>query len=195
MKVSAVVSAFTLALGLAMQPASADSGLKTLKIDPGHTYPSFEVDHGGGLSILRGKFNSTSGTIMLDREGKTGTIDITIDATSLDFGHDKFNEHVKSPDMLDVAKHPTASYKGKLADFQNGAPTKAKGELTLRGVTKPVELTIDRFLCRAQPSGKEICGANATGKFDRADFGIDYGKNRGFFMDVTLAIGVEAKEE
>lgn len=194
MKASVIVGAFACALGLAAQ-ASADSEAKVLKIDPGHTYPSFEVDHAGGLSILRGKFNSTSGTVTLDRAAKSGTVDITIDTTSLDFGHDKFNEHVKSPDMLDVAKYPTATYQGKLADFKDGAPTKVKGELTLRGVTKPVELSIDRFLCRAQPSGKEICGANAVGKFSREDFGIDYGKSRGFFMDVTLAIGIEAKEE
>lgn len=196
MKASVMISVLATSLGLAMQPAgAADSAAKTLKIDPGHTYPSIEVDHAGGLSILRGKFNQTSGTVTLDRAGNTGAVDITIDAASIDFGHDKFNAHVKSADMLNVEKYPTATYKGKLDAFTKGAPTKVIGELTLHGVTRPVELTIDRFLCRAQPSGKEVCGANAVGKFSRDDFGVSYGKDRGFFMDVTLAIEVEAKEE
>ena len=202
MRMNAALNVIAVSLGLvalganaAPSASKAPAGAKTFQIDSGHTYPSFEVDHAGGLSLWRGKFNSTSGTITLDRARESGKLDITIDAASIDFGHDKMNEHVKSPDMLDVAKYPTATYTGTLEDFKNGAPTKVDGQLTLHGVTKPVELTIDRFLCRAQPSGKEVCGANAVGKFNREDFGVSYGNNRGFFMDVTLAIQVEAKEE
>lgn len=162
-------------------------------IDPGHTYPSFEADHMGGLSILRGKFNSSSGTVTLDKEAKTGTVEITVDMSSIDFGHDKLNEHAKNPDMFDVAKYPTATYKGKLTKFNGDAPTEVEGELTMHGVTKPVTLKINQFLCKKHPMiGKEVCGADAEATINRADFGVDYGKQFGFKMDTKLRIEVEA---
>lgn len=181
------------AISSAVLGASAIAAPVTYKIDSAHTYPSFEADHAGGLSIWRGKFNSTSGTIVLDRETKTGSLDITIDAASIDFGHDKMNDHAKSPDMFDVAKYPTVKYTGKLTNFKDDVPTTVEGSLTLHGVTKPVTLTIDRFKCTInQRTGKEVCGANAVGKLNREDFGVSYGKDRGFFMDVALEIQVEA---
>jgi polyisoprenoid-binding protein YceI len=165
----------------------------TYQIDPTHTYPSFEADHMGGLSIWRGKFNSTSGTIVLDREAKTGTIDVTIDAASIDFGLDDMNKHAMSPDMFDVEKYPTIKFQGKLARFEGDKPTAVEGTLTIRDVSKPVTLTIDRFKCMKHPMhGKEVCGANALASFNREDFGIDYGKSFGFDMNVDLRIQVEA---
>ncbi|HEX7115883.1 MAG TPA: YceI family protein [Steroidobacter sp.] len=162
-------------------------------IDPNHTYPSFEADHFGGLSTWRGKFNSTSGTIVLDREAATGSLDVKIDTASIDFGHEKLNEHAKSADMFDVEKYPEATYTGKLTKFVNGAPTEVEGSLTLKGVSKPVKLTIDRFLCKPNPMNKkEVCGANATARINREDFGIDYGKPYGFDMTTVLHIQVEA---
>jgi polyisoprenoid-binding protein YceI len=162
-------------------------------IDSSHTYPSFEADHMGGLSILRGKFNSSSGKITLDKEAQTGTVEIKIDTASIDFGHDKLNEHAKGPDMFDVEKYPIATYTGKLVNFKNGAPTEVDGTLELHGVKKPVKLTINKFLCKPHPMRKtEVCGADASGTLNREDFGIAYGKNMGFFMDVKLAIEVEA---
>ncbi|MGH8189069.1 MAG: YceI family protein [Steroidobacteraceae bacterium] len=162
-------------------------------IDPNHTYPSFEADHMGGLSTLRGKFNASSGTIVLDREAHSGSIEVNVDTASIDFGHDKLNAHAKSADMFDVAKYPTATYVGKLTKFANGAPTEAEGTLTLHGVAKPVTLKIDRFLCKPHPmTKKEVCGANAVATLNRDDFGISYGKQYGFDMGVKLAIEVEA---
>ena len=167
----------------------------TYTVDAEHTYPSFEVDHFGGMSVWRGKFNENSGTVVLDREAQAGTVDITIKTSSIDLGLEKLHTHVKGtdPGMLDVAKYPTATYKGKLAKFKNGAPTEVQGELTLHGVTKPVTLTIRSFKCMAHPmKKKEFCGADAVGSFSREDFGINWGKAFGFGMDVKLAIQVEA---
>lgn len=183
----ALATAASLAAGAALAAPA------TYNIDPGHTYPSFEADHMGGLSKLRGKFNSSSGKIVLDKEGKTGTVEINVDTSSLDFGHDKLNDHAKGADMFDVAKFPTATYKGKITKFDGAAPKEVQGELTLKGVTKPVTLTVGSFLCKMHPmQKKEVCGADASGSFNRADFGIDYGKNFGFDMNVKLAIEVEA---
>jgi len=165
----------------------------TYTVDTDHTRPSFEADHFGGMSVWRGMFDKVTGTIVLDREAKSGTVDVTIDTASIDLGHAKLEEHLKSPDFFDVAKFPTATYKGKLANFKDGAPTEVQGELTLHGVTKPVTLKLNSFKCMAHPmKKKEFCGADASGTINREDFGIGWGKNFGFKMDTKLAIQIEA---
>ena len=162
-------------------------------IDPNHTYPSFEADHMGGLSVWRGKFKQSSGTITLDIVAHSGGVNVRIDTNSLDFGHDKLNEHVKSDEMFDVEKYPTATYIGKFSKFNGERPTEVKGELTLHGVSKPVTLIINSFLCKPNPmTKKEVCGADASANINRADFGISYGQQMGFKQDVKLAIQVEA---
>lgn len=165
----------------------------TYNIDPDHTHPSFEADHMGGLSTWRGKLNSTTGTVTYDKAASSGTVNVTIDMASIDFGNDKLNEHAKGADMFNVEKFPTATYTGKLAGFKNGAPTEVDGTLQLHGVTKPVKLKINHFLCKPNPmSKKEVCGADASAQINRDDFGVDYGKAYGFKMDVKLQIQVEA---
>lgn len=177
-------------LFLAVSTASAAS--TTYTVDPDHTHPSFEVDHFGGLSTWRGTFKKTSGTVILDTEAKTGTVNVVIDTATIDFAHDKLNEHVSGPEMLDVAKYPSAEYKGKFVEFANGAPRTISGELTLHGVTKPVSLTINSFKCFEHPMlKKQVCGADASGRFNRADFGVNYGQQYGFKQDVLLRIQVE----
>jgi polyisoprenoid-binding protein YceI len=181
------------ALSLAIVAGAALATPAIYKIDPNHTYPSFEADHMGGLSVWRGRFRSTSGTVTLDTEGQTGDVDVTVDTSSIDFGMVKLDEHAKTADMFDVAKYPTATYKGKLAKFKNGAPTEVDGEFTLHGVTKPLNLEIRSFKCQPNPMTKKLtCGADAAATFDRADYGIDFGKAYGFNMTVKLAIQVEA---
>ena len=187
MKIALSVTVLTLAAGVAAaEPV-------TYQIDPNHTYPSFAADHFGGLSTWRGKFNHTTGSIVLDRAKSTGTVDVTVDTTSINFGMPKLDEHAKSGEMFDVEKFPTATYKGTLADFKNGAPTQINGQFTLHGVTRPLTLTVDTFKCVTNPMDKkEHCGANASSTFNRADFGINYGDKYGFNMDVKLDIQVEA---
>ena len=188
------MKAILLAGALSLTAISALAAPVTYNVDPGHTYPSFEADHMGGLSVWRGKFNSSSGKIVLDKEAKTGTVEITIDTTSLDFGNDKLNEHAKKEaKMFDVANFPTATYKGKISKWGAKGPEEVSGDLTLHGVTKPVTLKINQFLCKDSPmTKKEVCGADATATFNRFDFGITYGDNFGFKPEVTLRIEVEA---
>jgi polyisoprenoid-binding protein YceI len=188
------MKAILLAGAMSLTAVSALAAPVTYTIDSDHTYPSFEADHMGGLSNWRGKFNSTTGTIVLDKEAKTGTVDITIDTNSLDFGHDKMTDHAKKdPKMFDVAKYPTASYKGKVSKWGAKGPEEVTGDLTLHGVTKPVTLKINQFLCKDHPmKKKEVCGADASGTFNRFDFGITYGDSFGFKPDAKLLIQVEA---
>jgi polyisoprenoid-binding protein YceI len=172
--------------------SSASAASTTYSVDPDHTHPSFEVDHFGGLSTWRGTFKKTSGTIELDTAAGTGTVDVLIDTATVDFAHDKLNAHVSSPEILDVSKYPTAEYKGKFVEFANGVPKTVSGNLTLHGVTKPVTLNINTFKCIEHPMlKKQVCGADASGTFNRADFGVNYGQQYGFKQDVLLRIQVE----
>jgi polyisoprenoid-binding protein YceI len=165
----------------------------TYNIDPAHTFPAFEADHFGGLSVWRGKVNSTSGKVVYDSAAKAGTVDVTMEMKSIDFGHDGLNKHATSAEMLDVEKFPTATFKGKMTKFSGEAPTEIAGDLTLHGVTKPVTLKVVKFKCITNPmTRKDVCGADAAGEFNREDFGVGYGKNFGFDMSIKLLISVEA---
>jgi polyisoprenoid-binding protein YceI len=164
----------------------------TYTVDPEHTYPSFEASH-MGISVWRGKFDKTKGTVTLDAASARGAVDILADLSSVDFGHTKLNEFMVGSQFFDAAKFPEAHYRGTLAGFAKGAPTRVDGELTLHGVTKPLTLTVNSFKCIPHPILKrEICGADALATFQRDEFGLDAGKSYGFSMEVTLRIQVEA---
>jgi polyisoprenoid-binding protein YceI len=173
--------------GLAGSAFAAD----TYNLDPSHSYPSFEADH-MGMSVWRGKFDKTSGTVTLDRAAKTGTLDITIDPASIDFGNPALNKHAQSADMFNVEKFPTIGYKGTAMTFDGDRPVSVDGELTMLGVTKPVRLTINKFKCMMNERLKrEVCGADASAEFKRTDFGLNFGVPK-FAPEVKLAIQVEA---
>jgi polyisoprenoid-binding protein YceI len=183
-----------LAFITALSSASAWAVPVTYVLDPQHTYPSFAADHMGGLSVWRGKFTETSGQVIYDKEAKSGSIEVTVNVNSIDFGMPKMDEHAKSADLFDAAKYPTASYSGKFTKFNGAAPTEAQGTLTLHGVTKPMTLVINSFMCKLTPvTKKEVCGADASASFDRSDFGMSYGEQYGFRMGVKLEIQVEGR--
>jgi polyisoprenoid-binding protein YceI len=176
----------------ALLGASAFAAPVTYTLDPNHTYPSFAADHFGGLSVWRGKFDATSGKVVYDKDAKAGSIEVTVDMSSIDFGMPKLNEHAKSAEMFDAAKYPTATYSGKFTKFTGASPTEAEGTLTMHGITKPVTLKIDSFKCMQNPmSKKEVCGADASAVLNRADFGVNFGDKFGFKQEVKLQIQVE----
>src|SRR6201991_3504744 len=108
MKKQILIAAGALAAALSFNAMAAD----TYQLDPTHTYPSFETDHFGGISVWRGKFKKSSGTVVLDRAAKTGTVDVTIDMNSVDIGNDKLDAELVSDKFFDTARYPTATYKG-----------------------------------------------------------------------------------
>lgn len=186
-------TSLAVATALTLVALNASAAPVKYNVDSGHTFPSFTADHMGGLSNWRGKINSTSGTVTLDTAAQTGTVDVKMDMKSIDFGHEKLNEHAKGNEIFDTDKFPTATYTGKLVNFKNGAPTEVDGSLTLHGVTKPVKLKINQFLCKPHPMlKKEACGADASAKINREEFGVSYGKAYGFKQDVELQIQIEA---
>lgn len=180
------------ALAVLAVAAAAQAAPVTYKIDSHHTFPSFEADH-MGISVWRGKLNKSSGTVRFDKASGSGDVDIAVDLSSIDFGHDQLNAWARGAQFFDVKKHPKAVYKGRFDGAVNGQPAQVLGELTLHGVTRPMVLKINALKCVPHPLHKrELCGADAVGSFNRDEFGLDAGKDYGFKMDVTLRIQVEA---
>lgn len=167
---------------------------ETFVIDASHTYPRFSYNH-LGFSTQLSKFNQTSGTIVIDKEARTAQVDVTIDMKSVDTGFADFNDHIQKPDFLDTAKFPTATFKSTKVEFKGDAPSALHGDLTIKGVTKPVVLTIHKFVAQAHPMKKvDAIGADASVVVKRSDFGA------GMYApavsdEVTISIAMEAVKQ
>jgi polyisoprenoid-binding protein YceI len=174
--------------------SAAFAASETYIIEGSHTMPRFEYSH-FGYSTQVSRFDKTSGTITLDRAAKTGSVDVVIDAKSVNTGYPLFNEHIQGEDFFDTAKYPTITFKSKALKFDGDKLASVDGDLTIKGVTKPVTLTVTSFHCMPHPMRKkDACGANATTKIKRSEFNA--GKHAPYVSDeVTLTIPVEAVKE
>lgn len=164
---------------------------QTYVFEPTHTYPRFSYDHMGmSKQILR--FNKTTGEITLDKEAKQASVDVTIDMTSIDTGFTMFDGHIQGEEFFDTANYPTATFKSNEVIFENDVPVSIVGEVTIKGITKPLTLTISSFFNGPHPMlEKEAIGANATGVIKRSDFKADkYVPVIG--DEITLDIALEA---
>ena len=180
------------ATALLLATASASAAPTAYAIDPSHTYPSFEADH-MGLSVWRGKLNKSSGQVLYDKTAGTGSVEIVTELSSIDFGLDALATWARSKHFFDVKKYPRAVFKGSLQSPVHGVPTQLVGELTMHGVTRPLTLAVHSLKCTVHPMLKrDYCGADASGSFNRDDFGLGMGKEYGFKMNVDLRIQVEA---
>lgn len=161
------------ALAFALAATSAAAAPEEYRVDPGHTYPAFAVSH-MGISTQRGRFEKTTGRVVLDREASRGTIDLVIDATTISTGNRMLDAVLRSEDFFNSAAFPTLTYRGTSIDFEAGLPRRAHGELTLLGVTKPVTVSISRFGCTRQPFMVRLtCGADVSAIIKRTDFGMN----------------------
>jgi len=171
--------------------SSAFAAPQVYNVEPNHTYANFSYNH-MGLSTQISKFNKTSGTITYDKAAKTGVVDVTIDMTSVETGSGVFNGHIQGADFLDTAKFPTATFKSTKVVFQGDKPATIEGNLTIKGVTKAVTLTVNHFNNIAHPMmKKDAIGANASTLVKRSEF------NAGKYAplvgdDVTITISLEA---
>jgi polyisoprenoid-binding protein YceI len=160
-------------------------------LDPNHTFPHFSINH-LGFSTMQGRFDKTSGTVILDRAAKTGSVEIAIESASVSTGFAKRDEHLRSPDFFNATEFPTITYKSTAIHFKGDTPASVDGNLTIAGVTKPVTLTIDAFNCGANPmSKKDECGAGASAQIKRSDFGVKFGLPA-VGDDVKLVFEIEA---
>jgi len=181
-----------LAVALSCSALVVDAKTVTYDIDPNHTFPRYQYSHHFGLSTQLGRFDATHGIIVLDRTAHTGSIDISIDTASVDSGSHELDEDLKSDEFLDAKKYPTITFRSSALQFTGNRLTAVDGDLTIKGVTKPVTLKVTSFRCMPHPMLKrEACGANATATIKRSEF------NAGKYVplvgdDLTLTIAVEA---
>ena len=190
-----ILSALTvITAGLSLSAISAFAAPETYVMDANHTFAKFEYSH-MGYSLQQSRFDKTSGKFTIDRAAKTGSVDVTIDTKSVNTGSEMFNGHLKGDDFFAVDKFPTATFKSTSVKFDGDKPASIDGNLTIKGVTKPVTLTMTGFMCMPHPMmKKDACGGNATAKIKRSDFGLSkYVPNVG--DEVTLTISVEAIKE
>ncbi len=180
----------TAAVALALCALPAMAAADTYTIDPSHTYPNFKIDH-LGFSTLHGRFNKTSGRMSMDRAKGTGSVEIVIDAASIDTGHGKRDDHLRSPDFFNVMEFPQITFTSDTVKYVGEGAT-VTGDLTIMGVTRSVTLEVPRINCGTHPfNKKEVCGFNATTRIKRSDFGMNYGLP-GIGDEVSLDIEVEA---
>jgi polyisoprenoid-binding protein YceI len=151
-------------------------------IDPLHTFPNFTINH-LGFSTIHGRFGKTTGKLTVDEAKRTGTVEVVIDAASVDTGYIKRDDHLRSPDFLNAAEFPEITYKSTKVtidgDPSKGDPTATvEGNLTISGVTKPVTLHVTRMHCGINPMDPKKqqyrCGFDAEAKIKRSDFGVKF---------------------
>lgn len=178
----------------AVAVAPAFAAPETFVLDATHSYPRFSYSH-FGYSTQLSRFNKTSGKVVFDRVAKTGAVDIVIDAKSVDTGYPTFNDHIQGEDFLDTAKYPTATFKSTKVTFAGEKPTAVEGNLTIKGVTRPVVLTVTSFQAMPHPMmKKDAIGANAFTMIKRSEFNAGkYAPHVG--DDVRIDVAIEAIKE
>ena len=179
---------------LAFIGAAATSAMAapvTYAVDGSHTFPRFSYSH-FGYSTQLSSFSKTSGTVVLDAEAKTASVDIVIDTKSVSTNFADFNEHIQGEDFLDTAKFPKATFKSTKVVFDDNKPQSIEGQLTIKGVTKPVTLTVTSFQAMPHPMMKKpALGANAFTVIKRSEFNA--GKYAPYVGDdVRIDIAIEA---
>jgi polyisoprenoid-binding protein YceI len=179
------------ALAMSALPAPADTA--TYRIDVGHSELSFRIRH--LMSRANGTFREWAGTLTADpADWSTGSVDVTIQAASIDTRHERRDADLRSENFFDVANHPTITFKSTKVEV-DGSRITVTGDLTMKGITRPVVLT-GEFLGRmGAGTERERIGFSATGKLNRTDYGIVWnraveggGVLLGDEVEITLAI-------
>jgi polyisoprenoid-binding protein YceI len=183
----------SLAAAVAALPLAALAAPESFTIDPYHTFPYVDVMH-LDTTMMRGRFDKTSGKMLLDIAARTGSVELVIDAASWSSGdHDKGarirarDEHLRSPDFFNAVEYPRITFKGSAVKWNGDSPAQIDGQLTILGVTRPISLAVERWKCQPDPrtAGKRyMCGGNAISSFKRSEFGMKFG---------IPAVGDEAK--
>lgn len=190
-----LLSALGVAVASGITFSAAQAASQKYVLETPHTQILFSVNH-LGFSNSYGKFTGYSGTINFDPAAPaTSSVDVTIDAKSVELNDTKWNDHVKNADFLDTEKFPNITFKSTKIEVTGEKTANITGDLTIRGVTKPVVLaTVFNKLDKHPYSGKEVAGFSATTKFKRSDFGVNYGVP-GVGDEMSITLEVEANPE
>jgi polyisoprenoid-binding protein YceI len=189
--------AFALALPAAALAASA-SGPSEWKIDPAHTTVGFSVPH-MVISEVEGRFREFSGDVRIDDDKpKDSKVTFVVKTASVDTDNDKRDDHLRSPDFFDSEKHPKMTFESKKIRKVGKDDYRVTGELTIRGVTRPVTLKVELSKPLKDPWGNTVRGVRVRGEIDRKDFGLTWNKvlEAGGVLvgdEVTIDIKMELK--
>jgi len=166
---------FFSALALTVAITSTFAHASTWDIDPAHTSVQFAVRH-LMVSKVRGNFSKVTGVVQVDEQDLSrSSVEATIDATTLDTGVAKRDEHLQGPDFFDVAQYPTLTFKSKKVEQGGEGKFQVMGDLTLHGVTKEVVLNVEGSPTPVKdPRGTIKMGGQATTTINRKDFGITW---------------------
>lgn len=163
----------TLALAWSLSSATGAQAVERFTLDPTHTFPSFEIRH-QGISTMRGKFNRTQGRVVLDPQGQENRIEVSVDANSVDTGMDNLNQILRGGSFFNTAQYPEMRFTASQIEFKDGLPVRARGQLTLLGQTRPMELEIRDYACtRHFLTRRTMCGADVHGVLRRSEFGMN----------------------
>ena len=177
---------------IAASAVSAHAEIATYAIDPTHTFVTFEATH-FGTSTLRGRFDKKDGQVTLDKAGKTGKAEITIDATSISTGVAPLDTHLKSKDFFNATEFGSAKFTAEKFSFNGDKVSEVAGTLTLLGKTQPVTLKASNFNCYTSPLFKrEVCGGDFETTITRSQYGMAYGVSNGLPDNIRLLIQIEA---
>ena len=180
-----------IAAALAATTLAAQAQSATYALDPTHTFVTFEVPH-YGVTTNRGRFDKKTGTVTLDKAGKSGKVEITIETGSINTGTEAFNKHLQSKDFFNSAEFPTAKFVADKFSFNGDKVSEVTGTLTLLGKTNPVTLKANNFGCYQNPMLKvEVCGGDFETTIVRSQYGMPWGLNFGFSDSVKLVIQAE----
>jgi polyisoprenoid-binding protein YceI len=141
-------------------------------IDPGHAEVAFIGRH-FMLTKIRGRFTGVAGHVKVDEEPNESTLEVTIDMASVNSGDTARDDHLRSDDFFDVANYPTATYRSSLVEW-NGPSGRVVGDLTIRGVSRPVILAVDYVGHAHDPWGKERAVFSASASINRGDWGLSW---------------------
>jgi len=156
----------------------AFAGTTTYQIDPRHSSAQFAVTH-LMISTVRGEFHGVTGTVVVDdSDVAKSSVDVTIDATTIDTREPDRDKHLKSPDFFDVANHPAITFKSTKVEAAEPGKLKVTGGVTIRGVTKQVvlDVTVPKSPIK-DPWGQQRTAVSGTTKINRQDFGVAWNKS------------------
>jgi polyisoprenoid-binding protein YceI len=159
------------ALMLVALPVKAESPI--YRVEPALTTAEFVATQ-LGVFFARGHFVRMSGRIVYDPLNSAGTVDFDLDAKSVATGWSSRDAFIRGEEMFDAERHTVIQFRSTRLTFAHDKPAQIDGELTLRGVKRPLSLTIARFDCgKVREDGRETCSAEASGTIHRSEFGMD----------------------
>jgi polyisoprenoid-binding protein YceI len=164
----------------------------TYRVDPVHSFVLFRVKH-MNTAYAYGRFNSFSGTIVVNEQDPSkSSVEFEIDANSIDTGNSQRDDHLRSPDFFNVRQYPKITFKSTSIRRINANTFEVKGDLTIRGTTRPLTVRVTYVGKGRNPRGQEIIGFETTFTIKRSEFGVSYGLNGGLSDEVRVTIAVEA---